>query len=556
MAAKGVADRITMLLVVEDSPGDARLLREMFNEDSGKSTIMAHVGSMEEAEKHLAQHPVDIVLLDLGLPDAQGLDAVRRARAAVPTMPLVVLSGLDDERVAVEALQEGAQDYLIKGQIDGRSLQRALRYAIERKSLEGAERVLNAKVEAAREAAETAMAAKATFLANMSHEIRTPLNSIIGFSDLLLDDLSLKPVQRRYLELVKNAGGALLTVVNDVLDFSKLEAGKVELTHEAFSLDALVSNTVSIVEGAASAQALSLSVRTDDGVSLFHRGDPARIRQILLNLLSNAIKFTPAGSVSLAISKISATSSSERLRFSVSDTGCGVPADSESWLFEQFAQADPSISREHGGTGLGLSICKSLVGLMEGSIGFFNNEEAGATFWIEVDLETADESEMKPQLCANLDEQRGARILLVEDLPMNQELACTILSRAGHQVEIANDGVEAVAAAGKNSYDLILMDIQMPRMDGVTAARKIRQLSNGSRHTPIIAMTANALPEQIREFYQAGMNDHVAKPFKQQELHEAIRRTIELPSEPILTKHFDVAGPTLPPDPRGSECLS
>lgn len=296
-------NQATSLLVVEDSPGDARLLREMFNEDAAHSILMTHVGTMKEAEKHIAEYVTDIVLLDLGLPDAQGLEAVRRARFAGPDIALVILSGLDDERLALEALHDGAQDYLIKGQIDAKGLLRALRHAIERKSLEAAAQALIGKVEIARKEAEAAAAAKAIFVANMSHEIRTPLNSIIGFSDLLLDDQSLNPTQRKNLEQVKNAGGALLTVVNDILDFSKLGVGKVELIAEPFSLESLVSSTISIVEGIAEAKGLELHVRTDPDLTLYNCGDSSRIRQVLLNLLSNAVKFTSAGSVSLEYCK-------------------------------------------------------------------------------------------------------------------------------------------------------------------------------------------------------------------------------------------------------------
>jgi signal transduction histidine kinase len=535
----GGRKKVTALLVVEDSPGDARLLREMFEDDRASSTAMTHVSTMEAAERHLADNSVDIVLLDLGLPDAHGLEAVRRAQAVAPSVPLVVLSGMDDERMAVEALQDGAQDYLIKGQIDTRSLLRALRYAIERKSLQAAALALSATVDAALQEAKAASAAKATFVANMSHEIRTPLNSIIGFTDLLLDDITLSAVQRRYLEQVKNAGGALLTVVNDVLDFSKLDAGKVKLVVEPFSLETLIASTVSIVECAAQAKGLDLHVRIDPKLGLFNVGDAARLRQILLNLLSNAVKFTLEGSVSLELTRLGSSATGELLRFAVSDTGRGVPADGQVRLFEQFAQADASVSREHGGTGLGLSICKSLVELMGGRIGFANNEDVGCTFWFELELPRATRSQVKPQSCFVPVDPAAVKILLVEDMPMNQELACTILRRAGHFVDIANDGIEAVAAAEEHSYDVILMDIQMPRMDGVSAARRIRQLTGPARATPIIAMTANAMPEQVRAFRQAGMDDYVAKPFKQQELHDAIRRVVQPPATSAMGQPLD-----------------
>ena len=481
---------------------------------------------MDAAERHLARHAVDLILLDPGLPDAQGLEAVRRAHAAAPHTPLVVLTGHDDETLALEALQQGSQDYLIKGQIETRGLLRALRYAIERKNLEETARALTAKMEIARAEAEAATDAKANFVANMSHEIRTPLNSVIGFTDLLLDDPSLTPIQRRYLEQVKNAGGALLTVVNDILEFSKLDVGVVQLVEEPFSLEALVSSTVSIVQAIAEAKDLELCVAMDPALARFNRGDRARLRQVLLNLLSNAVKFTANGTVTLEVKRTGSEPGYETLRFGVIDTGPGISDEGKQRLFQQFAQADASISREHGGTGLGLSICKSLVELMDGRIAHSDNAGPGSTFWFEVKLATAAASDLTAQSRALSRKGGGVNILLVEDLPMNQELACAILGRAGHLVAIANDGVEAVEAVRVSAFDVVLMDIQMPRMDGVTATRCIRQLGGAAQHVPIIAMTANVLPEQVRAFREAGMDDHVAKPFKQQELHDAIRRAL------------------------------
>ncbi|WP_310467708.1 response regulator [Sphingomonas sp.] len=523
---------MALLLVVEDNPGDARLLREMFDAHGPHSTELIHVSSMTEAESHLAKQDVDIILLDLGLPDAQGLEAVRRAQIAAPHIPLVVLTGHDDETLAVEALHEGAQDYLMKGQIDSRGLLRALRYAIERKTLEEAAHALTLRMDIARAEAEAANAVKATFVANMSHEIRTPLNSIIGFSDLLLDDVALTKIQRRYLEQVKNAGGALLTVVNDILDFSKLDVGEVELVEEPFSLASLVDSTVSIVRVTAEAKGLDLRVTMDAALAMFNCGDPARLRQILLNLLSNAVKFTAHGSITLSVALSRASPGRELLCFAITDTGPGITEDGQRRLFQQFAQADASVSREHGGTGLGLSICKSLVELMGGRIGYRGNDGRGSTFWFEVDLATATKSDIQASLRAPPDMAAGVNILLVEDLVMNQELACTILSRAGHLVAIANDGLEAVEAVKANRFDLVLMDIQMPRMDGVTATRCIRQLDGPGSQVPIIAMTANALPDQVRAFRAAGMDGHIAKPFKQQDLHDAIRRALDKAAGP------------------------
>ncbi len=396
-------------------------------------------------------------------------------------------------------------------------------------------------LEQARQAAEAATAEKAAFVANMSHEIRTPLNSIIGFTDLLLEDGPADPKQRRQLELIQNAGCALLTVVNDILDYSKIEAGKVELEREVFALKSFFDNTVSIVQGAATAKGLQMRVDIDPTVSRYHCGDEARLRQVLLNLLNNAVKFTTSGFVALEAIRVGGDAARERLRVSITDTGTGIADEKQGRLFEQFSQADASVSREYGGTGLGLAICKRLIGLMGGDIGFASTKGHGSTFWFEVDLPVA---EKPPEPAATaVAGARTASILLVEDLAMNQELACAILERAGHKVDIANDGGEAVLAVQAKSYDLVLMDIQMPKVDGITATQMIRALNGPSSCVPIVAMTANVLPEQVRAFSRVGMNGYVAKPIKQPVLQAAIARALSEPRAELVGVQAAPAAP-------------
>ncbi len=381
-------------------------------------------------------------------------------------------------------------------------------------------------LEQARRAAEAATEEKAAFLANMSHEIRTPLNGIIGFTDLLMQNAPADPKQRRHLELIQNAGYALLTVVNDILDFSKMDAGKVELEREVFAFVTFVDNTVSIVQGTAEAKGLALRVHLDRALSSYHCGDEGRLRQVLLNLLNNAVKFTASGSITVTVDRLSADGRNERLRVSVSDTGRGIEEGKETRLFQQFSQADASVSREYGGTGLGLAISKRLIELMGGEIGYASNEGRGSTFWFEVDLPIGEKpAELATPIAPAA--VRSANILLAEDLPMNQELACAILEQAGHRVDIANDGGEAVVAVKAKDYDLVLMDIQMPKVDGLAATRRIRALKGSRGRIPIIAMTANVLPEQVAEFRRAGMDGHVAKPINQPALHAAIAQVLD-----------------------------
>jgi len=382
------------------------------------------------------------------------------------------------------------------------------------------------ELEKSRQQAEAASAVKAEFLANMSHEIRTPLNSIIGFTDLMLDDSGLASRHRHQLELVRNSGGALLTVVNDILDFSKMEAGKVELAPRPFDLAYLVQSTVAIIHQSATAKGLTVTVSIDEELSHNFIGDDSRLRQILLNLLSNAVKFTDDGDITLSVGKVCVPTGEELLSFVVADSGVGIAEGQEELLFQQFSQTNPSICRQYGGTGLGLAICKRLVILMGGEIDFRRRSTGGSEFWFNVDFQPTSKPVARRNALRPATPQSQLYILLVEDVAVNQELAVAMLTRGGHQVRIASNGREAITAVQEQDFDLVLMDIQMPIMDGITATKLIRIATGKARSIPIIALTANILPEQIETFRQAGMNDHVSKPINMAELAEAIARNV------------------------------
>jgi PAS domain S-box-containing protein len=397
----------------------------------------------------------------------------------------------------------------------------------ERERQAGALEKAKVAAEMAQQQAELASQAKTDFLASMSHEIRTPLHGVIGYTDLLIDGGGLTEQQESKARLVQTSAAALLTIVNDILDFSKIEAGQVELDPQRFSLAALVDNTVSIVRGLAEAKGLALQVDIAEDAPRDLVGDEDRLRQVVLNLLNNAVKFTPRGHVALAVAVIAASAEAAHLRFSVTDTGLGIAPERQSRLFERFSQVDGSIRREFGGTGLGLAISKRLVELMGGEIGVDSRASEGSTFWFTVTLPLAARpSAAMPDTASRTERRRGARVLLVEDMEINQKLACAVLEAAGHEVDVVGDGTDAILAVQANAYDVVLMDVQMPGMDGITATQNIRALDHSSRSVPIVAMTANVLPAQIAAFRAAGMNEHVGKPFKRPDLLAVIDKVV------------------------------
>lgn len=642
-------DETLRILLIEDSATFRRavagFLEEAFQgqvELETAATLTAGLERLQDSER------LSVILLDLILSDSEGMEGFLRVRARRPDVPVLVLTGLDDEQLGLEMVKQGAQDYLIKKHVNSETLRRTLTYAVERSRAEY-------QLSLTRNEAVEATRLKSQFLATMSHEMRTPMNGIVGMSGLLLGT-RLDSEQREYAQTISLCAESLLNLINDILDFSKIEAGKLTFESIDFDLHETVGASVEVLAERAEAKGIELAVLIEHDVPALVRGDPSRLRQVLLNLVSNAVKFTDRGTVVVRAQLQREESKEFRLRLSVRDTGMGISPEAQDELFDPFVQADGSTTRKFGGTGLGLAICKQLVGGMNGEIEVESSLGSGSTFSFALPLEKPQAQQEEPVrinfektralivdnsptntevlqyhlkswkvrpaaatsgqealaklyhqskigspyelalidtglldmkgtelaqrihddpallktsvilLCpfANrpdsaalrlarvssalakpillprllnavqmaldpsrkgpviedpsvespLSEQtrRECKVLLAEDNAVNQKLAVRLLDKLGYSADVVENGVDAVDRVRHGRYDMVLMDCQMPEMDGYQATAEIRRLEGTAGNTSIIAMTANAMDGDRKKCLDAGMDDYLAKP--------------------------------------------
>lgn len=493
--------------------------------------------SGNEALSLALEHDFALAIIDIQMPEMDGYETVKLMRQVKRTrnLPIIYVSAIYKEEFhVIKGIEAGAVDFIVKPIIP-EILRGKVRVFLElylyRVHLEQLVSNRTAQLEEAvkelqaeKQIAEAATRSKSLFLASMSHEIRTPLNGIIGMISLL-KTTTLNTEQQDILSIINTSGDFLLNIVNDILDFSKIESGEVILEARNLNLYKLLEDIIKLFSFKSSEKSISLVLKIDPKVPQFIIGDQIRIKQILTNLVGNAIKFTHQGMVTLKVDLLDNSTDRVNLSFEISDTGIGMTQNEIKQIFTYFRQAEISTTRKYGGSGLGLAICKNLCALMGGSIRVESTPNVGSTFFVSLPFDIGEVIKevdtSQAALPSNFDFSRLI-ILLAEDNLINQKVASMTLSRIGCHYEIVNNGIEAVEAFKRSKWDIILMDIQMPEMDGIEATRIIREEERKNKVVSsfVAAMTADAMPETREKCMDAGMNSFISKPFKPTDLND------------------------------------
>lgn len=515
-------ERSTRVLLVDPHLPSSVWLRDIVF-SPGRGFEVTHAETLAEAMHWLTQREFDVALVELNLPDCGGLQTLRELRQAWPRIPIVILTRLADENIAAIAIQQGAQEYIIKDAVNFTVLARAVRHARERKATEIA-------LCDARAHAEAANIAKSEFLAQMSHEIRTPLTAVLGFADNIAEGTLSSAEIVDAAHVIRRNASHLLEVINEILDISKIEAQKMHVERVPCSPAEIIADVVQVAAPRTRDKGLKFDVTWSPAIPATIESDPTKIKQILLNLTSNAIKFTSKGEVALSVTMDESNPSDPRLVLRLRDTGIGMTPEQVSVLFQPYVQATDWTARKYGGTGLGLVICQAFARMIDGTLQVKSVYGAGTEFCLT--LPTGPLAGIKrvnrwdpvavalPTICESLSIRLSGRILLVEDGPDNQRLIALVLRKAGAEVDVASDGAEGIERAidawsEGNSYDLTLMDVVMPVVDGLTATRRLR---DAGYTNPIVALTAHATPEAHKECFTAGCDAVATKPITRGQL--------------------------------------
>jgi signal transduction histidine kinase len=541
--------RCYRLLVVDDDTVDRRLIAHLLTQAGPANSQIHQAENGAAGLAALREGGFDCVLLDFNLPDMTGLEFLTAAGVEAGKQPcaVVLVTGQGSEAIAVEAMKRGVQDYLVKDQLSASILWRTVTHAVSKAELQqrlavslreltasnlaleqevATRKAVEVEMRAAKDAAELANQAKSRFVAMVTHELRTPLNGILGYIQLLRIEKGLSPRQDTLLQSTQQAGQHLLGMIERVLDFASIENAKLPLYPVEVSLRDLADVCITFLSPLAAERGLDLLLLRSHDAPRHIVADPARLRQVLLNLLGNALQYTDAGSVEL---RLLAGTSPGGLRVEVVDTGRGIDEASREPLFRDFERLETSGSVE--GTGLGLAIAAAIVRMMSGKIGYAPNPHGGSVFWFELPATNAAVPPAPPPaermpIPQSRSVAAGRPVLLVDDIKINRDIIGAFLETAGYVVTLAKDGEEAVQLAAERAFDLILMDVRMPGMDGLEATRRIRALPDSRGRVPILGQTAYTFPDQVALCREAGMDGHITKPIDYETLIRAVDNAI------------------------------